>query len=188
MTSEWEGRTEDSSRHERQGPGSPETPERAVNRPSFLPRFRGSSRVLPYLPLLFLLGCGLPQWPAEGPLVSPFGIRFLGLVPSLHRGVDIQLPQGTPVRAMAKGRVRFAGTQRGYGTVVWLEHSGHVLTVYAHLSELKVNPGEEVGGGQIIGLSGQSGNARGPHLHFEIWRWGREVDPVPLLGGFPSSG
>lgn len=143
------------------------------------------------IPILLLLtlsltGCGLPRWPASGPLVSPFGIRFLGLAPDLHRGVDIRLPLGTEVRAMSGGRVRFTGVQRGYGNVVWLEHPGSVLSVYAHLSKILVQPGEDVRGGDIIALSGQSGNAAGPHLHFEVWRWGREVDPVPLLGGFPS--
>ncbi|MGM0669723.1 MAG: M23 family metallopeptidase, partial [Gemmatimonadota bacterium] len=90
------------------------------------------------------------------------------------------------VRAMVRGRVRFAGTQRGYGRVVWLDHPGDVLTVYAHLSAVLVQAGQEVKGGQVIALSGQSGRATGPHLHFEVWRWGREVDPVPFLGGFPG--
>lgn len=60
------------------------------------------------------------------------------------------------------------------------------MTVYGHLSSIQVRSGEEVKGGQVIALSGHSGNARGPHLHFEVWRHGREVDPVPLLGGFPG--
>lgn len=119
-------------------------------------------------------------------MTSPFGLRLRGIRPDLHRGVDIAVPVGTPVHAMAAGRVRFAGVQRGYGTVVWLDHGGSVLTVYAHLSALRVRAGEAVRGGQVIGLSGASGDATAPHLHFEIWRWGRQVDPVPLLGGFPD--
>jgi len=87
---------------------------------------------------------------------------------------------------MSSGTVRFAGTQRGYGTVIWLDHGGSVLTVYAHLSRLGVEAGTRVKGGDVIGWSGQSGDAVGPHLHFEVWRWGREVDPVPLLGGRPG--
>ena len=74
----------------------------------------------------------------------------------------------------------------GYGNVVWLDHRGGVITVYGHLSSIQVRSGVEVEGGQVIALSGHSGNARGPHLHFEVWRHGREVDPVPLLGGFPG--
>jgi murein DD-endopeptidase MepM/ murein hydrolase activator NlpD len=88
--------------------------------------------------------------------------------------------------AMASGRVRFAGVQQGYGNVVWLDHGGEVLTVYAHLSEIHVARGQAVAGRAVIGLSGASGNATAPHLHFEVWRWGTERDPVPLLGGFPG--
>ncbi len=133
-----------------------------------------------------LAGCAIPRWPVEGPLTSPFGLRWRGgVLPEVHRGVDISVPTGTPVRAMTSGRVRFAGTMRGYGQVVWLEHGGQVLTVYAHLSSIEVPLGAEVDAGEVIGLSGASGNAGAPHLHFEIWRWGRETDPVPLLGGPP---
>lgn len=141
--------------------------------------------------LIFLVAlgsasCSLPRWPVEGTLTSPFGIRFQGLRPGLHRGVDVAVPVGTAVRAMKGGRVRFAGTMSGYGRVVWLQHSGGLLSVYAHLSEVHVQAGQPVDDRQVIGLSGLSGNARGAHLHFEIWRRGREIDPVPFLGDFPS--
>lgn len=136
--------------------------------------------------LLGTAGCSLPRWPVEAPLTSPFGLRLRGIRPDLHRGVDLAVPEGTPVRAMAGGQVRLAGTQRGYGTVVWLDHGGAVLTVYAHLSGTAVATGGRVRGGDVIGWSGSSGDAAGPHLHFEVWRWGRQVDPVPLLGGRPG--
>ena len=74
---------------------------------------------------------------------------------------------------------------RGYGRVVMLQHGPRLRTVYAHLSEILVRKGDVVQGGQAIGKSGSSGNASGAHLHFEIRRWGREEDPVPLLGGLP---
>jgi len=119
-------------------------------------------------------------------MTSAFGLRFRGLRPEVHRGVDLSVPEGTEVRAMAPGRVRFAGFQRGYGNVVWLDHGGEVITVYAHLSTLLVRTGEKVEGHAVVGLSGSTGDARGAHLHFEVWRWGREVDPVPLLGGRPG--
>lgn len=130
-------------------------------------------------------GCAIPRWPAEGPVTSVFGVRWRGVLPEVHRGVDIALPEGTPVRSMSPGRVRFAGTQGDYGNVVWVDHGGTVLAVYAHLSRVDVSMGQAVGPGQVLGLSGQSGNASGPHLHFEVWRWGRQVDPVPLLGRLP---
>ena len=137
------------------------------------------------LSLLAVGGCTIPRWPVDGVLTSPFGIRWQGALPSVHRGVDISVPIGTPVHPMAPGRVMFAGEMSGFGLVVWLDHGGQVITAYAHLAEIRVETGAAVEGETVLGLSGESGNAQGPHLHFEVWRWGREVDPVPLLGGFP---
>lgn len=129
--------------------------------------------------------CAIPRWPAEGPVTSAFGLRWRSTLPEIHRGIDIGVPTGTEVRAMAGGTVRYSGVQGDFGNVVWLDHGGAVLSVYAHLSELRVRTGAAVSPGQVIALSGASGNAQGAHLHFEIWRWGREVDPAPLLGGLP---
>ena len=134
---------------------------------------------------LSISACSLPRWPVNAPVISPFGLRFLGLRPDLHYGVDLGVPLGTPVAAMKPGRVSFAGEMRGYGVVVILEHGSKLRTVYAHLSQLNVRAGEDVKGGQIIGKSGQSGNATGAHLHFEIERWGKKEDPVEMLGGLP---
>jgi murein DD-endopeptidase MepM/ murein hydrolase activator NlpD len=136
--------------------------------------------------LLGLAGCALPHWPVDGPITSPYGIRFRGILPSIHEGVDIRVPVGTPIAAMKAGTVAFAGTLGDYGLVVILDHGGHTRSLYGHLSRIDVQPGERVEGGQRIGLSGQSGNASGPHLHFEILRRGRPEDPVPLLGGRPK--
>lgn len=130
--------------------------------------------------------CALPRWPVDGPLTSPYGIRFSGLRPDLHKGVDIAVPIGTPVVAMKAGAVEFAGEMSGYGTVVALRHSSSLRSIYGHLSRLSVKKGEHVSTGQVIGLSGASGNASGPHLHFEVQRWGREEDPVTLLGEPPQ--
>lgn len=136
---------------------------------------------------LVLAGCAVPRWPTGGPLSSAYGMRWRGLLPEVHRGVDLAVPTGTPVRAMAAGRVRFSGTMRGFGRVVWVDHGGRVRTVYAHLSELRVRAGQAVDGGEVLGLSGASGDVTAPHLHFEVHRWGKAVDPVPLLGGRPGS-
>jgi murein DD-endopeptidase MepM/ murein hydrolase activator NlpD len=135
--------------------------------------------------LVATAGCGIPRWPVDARVTSDFGLRMRGLSPDLHRGVDLDVPSGTPVQAMAEGRVRFAGVMSGFGNVVWLDHGGGVLSVYAHLSAIQVREGARVGGRTVIGLSGATGNATTPHLHFEIWRWGREVVPVPWLGGLP---
>jgi murein DD-endopeptidase MepM/ murein hydrolase activator NlpD len=133
-------------------------------------------------------GCAIPRWPVSAPVTSPFGLRFLGLRPDFHHGVDLGVPVGTPVSAMRSGRVFFAGEMSGYGTVVILEHNPRLRTVYAHLSELQVRKGDSVKGGQVIAKSGRSGNVSGAHLHFEIQRWGRDEDPVELLGGLPDTG
>jgi murein DD-endopeptidase len=130
--------------------------------------------------------CGLPRWPVDGHLSSDFGLRMMGLRPEIHRGVDFSVPTGTEVHAMSDARVRFAGVMRGFGNVVWLDHGGSILTVYAHLSSIRVREGEYVRGGEVIGLSGATGDVTAPHLHFEVWRWGHEVDPVPLMGGKPG--
>ncbi|MEX0843461.1 MAG: M23 family metallopeptidase [Gemmatimonadota bacterium] len=134
---------------------------------------------------LMVAGCSIPRWPAEGTMTSPFGLRWSGLLPVVHRGVAIAMPTGTPVRAMAPGSVRFAGAMAGYGEVVWLDHPRGTLTVYAHLDEIRVNTGAAVSHREVIGLSGATGIVSGPHLHFEVWVAGRPVDPVRYLGGFP---
>lgn len=144
-----------------------------------------SSRPLILAVVFATAACGVPRWPVDAPLTSDFGLRFRGVSADIHRGVDLQAPMGTPVRAMAAGSVRFAGTMRGFGNVVWIDHGGTILSVYAHLSAIQVRQGQRLRGGELVGLSGQSGDATAPHLHFEVWRGGIEVDPVPLMGGRP---
>jgi murein DD-endopeptidase MepM/ murein hydrolase activator NlpD len=129
--------------------------------------------------------CATARWPVEGTMTSPFGIRFRGLRPEIHEGVDIGTPSGTPVTAMMRGRVVHAGPLGDYGLAIILEHRGRTRSLYAHLSAAEVERGQDVDGRQVIGRSGQSGNASGPHLHFEILRRGRPEDPVPLLGRRP---
>lgn len=148
---------------------------------------RGLLSVSFLLLVLAVQGCSIPRWPAAGPMTSPFGLRLRGLRPGLHHGVDLAVPEGTPVQAMRRGRVLRAGWATGYGWMVMLDHGGGVYSLYAHLSEVRVREGERVGDRGVIGLSGRSGNASGAHLHFEIWRRGWPEDPVPLLGGIPKS-
>ena len=132
-------------------------------------------------------GCAVPRWPANGPLTSGYGLRFRGIVPSIHHGVDVFVPEGTPITAMRSGRVTHAGVLGSYGIAVILDHGGGWTTLYAHLSRADVTPGAAVEAQAVIGLSGSTGNATGPHLHFEIRRHGRTADPIPLLGGPPGS-
>ena len=147
---------------------------------------RSWGRMFAATTVLGMVGCGLPQWPVEGPIIAPFGVRWEASGPTIHRGVDIVVPSGTPVSSMSSGEVRFAGTMNDFGLVVWVDHGDGILTVYAHLSEILVVEGQAVARGETVALSGESGNATGPHLHFEIRGRGHQVDPVALLGGPPG--
>jgi murein DD-endopeptidase MepM/ murein hydrolase activator NlpD len=145
-----------------------------------------SGRALASAALVVVLGgCSLPRWPVSAPVTSDFGVRFHGFRPDIHKGVDLDVASGTRVGAMASGTVRFAGVMRGFGNVIWIDHTSGMLSIYAHLSEIRVRQGDRVAAGQVVGLSGATGDVTAPHLHFEVWRWGRPVDPIPVLGGLP---
>lgn len=144
-----------------------------------------STRLTLLAVLAVTTACSVPRWPVDGTLTSPYGIRREGLDFRIHRGVDISVPEGTPVRAMAPGVVEFAGSMSGYGRVIIVDHGTGVRTVYAHLSAIEVSQGQELSGRPVIGRSGSTGRSSGAHLHFEIVRGGRAEDPVPLLGSFP---
>lgn len=96
-----------------------------------------------------------------------------------HQGVDFAAPHGTPVRSVDAGRVAFAGTQNGYGKVVYIDHGdGARTTVYAHLSSMDVRRGDVVRAGDTIGAVGSTGLSTGAHLHFEVHEGGKPVDPM----------
>lgn len=97
-----------------------------------------------------------------------------------HAGIDIPMPEGTPVRAAAEGTVIFAGEQRGYGKVVIVEHADGYTTRYAHNSRLLVEEGEQVGENAQLAESGSTGWTTGPHLHFEVRKDGEAVDPTKV--------
>lgn len=118
-------------------------------------------------------------------MTSAFGLRMRGWSPDFHNGVDVAADEGVPIHAMKEGTVVKAGEMTGYGFAVILEHSPRLRTIYGHMSRIAVKPGDHVEGNAVIGNVGHTGNATGPHLHFEIWRSGHPEDPVPLLGGFP---
>ena len=97
-----------------------------------------------------------------------------------HLGTDFAAATGTPARTVGDGTVSFAGVQGGYGNVVFIQHRNGHETVYAHLDEINVKPGQAVTQGQTIGLVGQSGWATGPHLHFEFRVNGVHQDPMTM--------
>ncbi len=116
-------------------------------------------------------------WPVNGPVTSPFGMRW----GRMHTGIDIGVPYGTPIHAAASGRVIYAGWMSGYGNLVFLDHGGGVSTGYAHQSQLAVSLGQSVSQGQVIGYVGCTGHCFGPHLHFEVRINGNPVDPLGYL-------
>lgn len=120
-------------------------------------------------------------------LSSAFGMRehpILGFT-RMHHGVDFAAPAGTPVYAAADGVVVEAGVRQGYGRLVRLRHGGGTETLYAHLSGLArgLRPGRSVRQGEVIGRVGATGWATGPHLHYEVRRAGRPVDPATAAPG-----
>jgi murein DD-endopeptidase MepM/ murein hydrolase activator NlpD len=123
-------------------------------------------------------------WPVAGQLTSPFGERghvMGGGGTQFHAGIDISVPQGTPVQAAQEGTVVFAGYNGAYGKVVKLDHANGFSTLYAHNSRLLVYVGQTIDAGQVICLSGSTGRSTGPHLHFEVHKDGWPVDPLPYL-------
>lgn len=116
------------------------------------------------------------------PITQRFGERITD--PNGHSGVDFALPKGTNVRAAAAGIIKAVHwSQRGYGIHILIDHGGGIESLYAHLLTTSFPVGTAVEPGQIIAMSGSSGNSTGPHLHFEIRRDGKAVDPLPLIQG-----
>jgi murein DD-endopeptidase MepM/ murein hydrolase activator NlpD len=116
-------------------------------------------------------------WPVQGPITSPFGPRWGGF----HPGIDIGIPEGTPIHAAAAGTVIYCGWESGYGNLVVIDHHNGLATAYAHQSRIEVSCNESVAQGQVIGLSGCTGFCTGPHLHFEVRVNGSPVDPLGYL-------
>jgi murein DD-endopeptidase MepM/ murein hydrolase activator NlpD len=115
--------------------------------------------------------------PVDAPLGDPFGPRGV----MFHAGVDLIAPLGTPVAAAAPGRVEFVGANDGWGNLVVVSHESEVDTLYAHLSRMDVRVGQTVAAGTILGRVGATGDATGPHLHFEVHLRGASVDPLTGL-------
>lgn len=115
------------------------------------------------------------------PLTSPFGYRWHPVTKEykLHTGMDLGVPSGTPVYAMADGNVILSEYSDSWGNYVIIYHGNGISSLYAHFSKRLVSVGETVKAGQKIGLSGSTGWSTGPHLHFEIRKNGTPIDPTP---------
>lgn len=123
-------------------------------------------------------------WPSEnGWLSSNYGVRadpFTG-ENARHNGVDIANRFGAPVLAASRGIVTFAGEMRDYGYLIEVDHGYGYMTRYGHLSSMTVRLGDEVSDGQIVGRVGSSGRSTGPHLHYEVHRFGQHLNPGKFL-------
>lgn len=119
-------------------------------------------------------------WPIYGRLVSWFGYRSYPWR-GFHAGIDIQAYRGAPVRATAAGMVSYIGWHRGYGKTVEISHGYGVSTLYAHCSRYAVRVGQKVRKGQVVCYVGTTGWTTGPHLHYEVRRWDRPLNPVAYL-------
>jgi murein DD-endopeptidase MepM/ murein hydrolase activator NlpD len=120
--------------------------------------------------------------PVNGRMTSGYGLRrhpILGYT-RMHAGIDFGAPWGAPIFAVNDGMVAFAGRHGGHGNYVRLEHGGGIGTGYAHMSRISVAPGARVSAGQVIGYVGSTGLSTGPHLHYELYRNGRTVDPLSV--------
>jgi murein DD-endopeptidase MepM/ murein hydrolase activator NlpD len=116
-------------------------------------------------------------WPVDGPVTSPFGMRW----GRLHAGIDIAVPSGTPIRAAKSGSVALAAPTGGYGNYTCIDHGGGLSTCYAHQSSFGVSSGESVSQGDVIGSVGCTGSCYGDHLHFEVRVNGQPTDPLGYL-------
>lgn len=120
---------------------------------------------------------GAYHHPRVGPVNSKFGWRD----GRMHKGIDINLHKGDAVVAAFDGMVRIAHAKGAYGNVVIIRHYNGLETVYAHLSKIKVKPGQVVLAGQLIGLGGSTGRSSGPHLHFEVRFKGQALNPSSII-------
>ncbi len=119
-------------------------------------------------------------WPVEGTVTSGFGYRW----GRMHEGIDISVPEGTPIRAAADGTVILEQSESesgGYGNYTCIDHGGGLSTCYAHQSSFAASVGDRVSQGDVIGYSGDTGHSTGPHLHFEVRINGTPTDPLGYL-------
>jgi len=116
------------------------------------------------------------RWPARGRVIAGFGAN------GGNEGINIAVPEGTPVKAAEAGTVTYAGSEvKGYGNLILVRHDNGFVSAYAHNGSLNVKRGEQVKRGQVIATSGQTGNVTSPQLHFEIRKGATPVDPMKHL-------
>jgi murein DD-endopeptidase MepM/ murein hydrolase activator NlpD len=121
------------------------------------------------------------RWPVRGRIITAYGAKTNGKV---NDGINVAVPEGTPVKAAEDGVVAYAGNElKGYGNLILIRHANGYVTAYAHASQLLVKRGESIKRGQVIAKSGQTGEVGSPQLHFEIRKGSSPVDPMQFLNG-----
>src|SRR6478672_1342426 len=121
------------------------------------------------------------HWPVRGKVITSYGAKTNGMA---NEGINLSVPEGTPVRAAEDGVVGYSGNDvKSYGNLILVRHSNGYVTAYAHTSEVLVKRGDAIKRGQIIAKSGQSGEVGSPQLHFEIRKGSSPVDPLQFLNG-----
>jgi murein DD-endopeptidase MepM/ murein hydrolase activator NlpD len=122
--------------------------------------------------------------PVAGTITSGVGVRVDPIDGQLrhHNGIDIAVPTGTPVHAVASGVVVYAGLRSGYGWAVLIEHDNGMVTLYGHNSKLNVEQSQAVKKGEVIALAGSTGRSTGPHVHFEAWQSGNNITAAFMPG------
>ena len=122
-------------------------------------------------------------WPTKGRLTSTFGNRKnpFGRGIRFHHGIDVANSTGTDIWAAGSGKVIFSGYKTGLGRAIIIEHNNEYTTIYGHNSKLLVNEGDRVEKGQVISKMGSTGRSTGSHLHFEIHKNGKPIDPLTIL-------
>jgi murein DD-endopeptidase MepM/ murein hydrolase activator NlpD len=125
-------------------------------------------------------------YPVMGPrLSSDFGVRAHPImkVTRHHHGVDLAAPAGSLIRSIAGGQVIYADPHGGYGRFIVVRHANGLSSHYGHCQQVNVRIGQKVNAGDILGTVGSSGRSTGPHLHFEVRREGKPLDPNEILPG-----
>lgn len=124
--------------------------------------------------------------PVQGRLSSPFGLRrfFNGQERNPHAGLDLAVPQGTPVKAPADGNIILVGNYFFNGKTIFIDHGQGMIGMFCHLSVIDVQTGQSVKRGDLVGKVGSTGRATGPHLHWNISLNDVRVDPAIFIGKF----
>ena len=119
------------------------------------------------------------RWPAKGRIIAGFGPRTNG---QTNDGINIALPEGTPIKAAEDGVVAYAGNElKGYGNLVLIRHANNWVSAYANNEEILVKRGDKVARGQTIAKAGATGSASQPQVHFELRKGSRPVDPTKYM-------